>query len=63
MLVAGEDGRRADDGPVYVAFVVEDGTAAAASTDDVDWGVEAGFWEGAAILVARSGVEEGEVHF
>ena len=69
VFVAGEDGRGADDGPVHVAFVVEDGAAAAASTDDVDWGVEAGFWEGGdvviavAVLGAGGGVEEGEVDF
>lgn len=63
VLVAGEDRRGADDGPVYIAFVVEDCAAAAAATDDVDWGVDAGFWEGVVIAVAGGGVEEGEVHF
>ena len=43
VLVAGEDRRGADDGPVYVALIVEDGAAAAASTDDVDGCIEAGF--------------------
>jgi len=63
VLVAGEDRGGADDRPVYIAFVVEDGAAAAAATDDVDWGVEAGFWKRVAILNAGGGVEEGEVHF
>lgn len=63
VLVAGEDGRGADDGPVHVAFVVEDGAAAAASADDVDWGVEAGFWEGGGVAIAGGGVEEGEINF
>jgi hypothetical protein len=63
VFVAGEDRGGADDGPVYVALVVEDCAAAAAATDDVDWGVEAGFWEGVVVAIAGGGVEEGEVYF
>ena len=49
---------------------MEDCTATAASADEIDGGVEAGFWQGNGIFVVvvgfltgGGGVEEGEVHF
>jgi hypothetical protein len=44
-------------------LVVEDGAASAAAADEVDWSVEAGFWQRGAILFAGGGVEEGKVYF
>lgn len=67
VFVAREDGGGADDGPVDVSLVVEDGAAAAAAADEVHGSIEAGSGErvtvGFAILVAGGGVEEGEVYF
>lgn len=54
MAVAVEGRRGADDGPVHVAEVVEDGAAAGAAADEVDvgggQGAEVGFQPG--VLVA-----------
>jgi len=63
VLVAGEDGRGTDDGPVHVSSVVEDCAATASSADEIDGSVEAGFWEGDAAFSGGGGIEEGEVHF
>jgi hypothetical protein len=43
-------------------LVVEDGAASATAADEVNWGVETGFREWIAIVIARGGVEEGEIH-
>jgi len=36
MFVACETGRRTDDAPIDIAFIVEDGTAARSSADEVN---------------------------
>jgi hypothetical protein len=46
---------------------VEDGAAATSPADEIDGGIEAGFWEGGGIVVAAfpggGGVEQGEIDF
>ena len=55
MFIACEAGGRADDGPVYVAGIVEDCSAAAAASDERDGG------EGRRVGGVRG--EEGEIDF